>query len=147
MRWMKPSRCGVSLRCVPEVKRIQYIQFRAFLPATVAPSNQVTGGNHRTRTSATPFSAHHSCKVTRRISPFRRKSKGTGFGSDRALLMSCESWYRLHVTGIMNFCEGRGYCVSVEKSTGIEASPLDTDDISGCLKTRIIFWLAQERSR
>lgn len=36
--------------------------------------------------------------------------------------MSCESWYRFHVDGIMNFCAGRGYAVFVVNTTGMEGT-------------------------
>lgn len=42
-----------------------------------------------------------------------------GCNKERALFTSCESWYRFHDAGIMNFWDGRGYGVCVEKNTGI----------------------------
>ena len=81
------------------------------------------------RTSPSPFSAHHSARVVRRISPRTRKSNGTGFSNDRDLFTSCDSWYRRHEPGIMNFWEGRGYADWVVNTTGWATSDCDVDAI------------------
>ena len=87
------------------------------------------------RTSPVPFSIHHSPKLPRSISPWTKKSKGIGLDSDKALLISCESWYRFHVDGIMNFCDGSGYCVWVVNRTGCEGPPFDVEAMAVMIKS------------